>query len=175
MVWSSLDAFGLLNIIAFTFVQPFQSRYGKGMQWYDQINARVTPRIPRAWFGPIWLVMYSLISASVFIFFSEDFGFAVDQPLYIAGYVLYVVNIVLNKIWSPLFFSRRIGLALLVLLLLIGTGIGLLIVFGLSAAWLSFGLYAAYVLWSMVALVLNIQFYNIHTELSRYSAYLAQK
>jgi tryptophan-rich sensory protein len=170
MVWNPIDAFGLLNVIAFTFVQPFSDATpsGRKMDWYRQMSARVKPRIPARAFGPIWTILYTLISAAVFIFLGENYNYFADQPLYIAGFVLYLVNIILNKIWSPLFFNRRIGEALFVLVLIIGTGIGLLIVLGLSEAWWSFGLYTPYVLWCCIAFVLNVQFYNIDIETKRY-------
>lgn len=118
-------------------------------------NVRIA--LPGYVFGPAWLLLYGLIIASGFIFFRE---YAVDNPYYLTTCILYLVNILLNKLWPLAFFSltlngRRYALIILIVLLL--TGAAVLALQLLSGALLPGLLYAAYLAWLVYALLLNIK------------------
>ena len=148
----------LLQIVAwFTFVfwQPYGSDYRTNRKWYEAKKTFIMFAPPGWIFGIAWSILYGLITCSAVIFFNT---FSSS----IATFVLFFVNVVLNKFWSPVFFGRQwVGVALVIVICMIGTEIGVLILFGLEFQWVAFALYCPYLIWSMYALILNIQFYQL--------------
>ena len=127
---------------------------------YEQERAKYQIKLaPPGWvFGPVWTLMYGLLVANGFIFF-RDFE-TTAGPYYIAIFVIYVVNILLGKLWAPIFFrgthtARRI--ALVILLLMLSTGCAVLILQYLSNAVVPASLYAVYIAWLLYALLLNFK------------------
>lgn len=67
--------------------------------WYDALKK--SSLTPPAWvFGPIWTVLYTLMSISLIIYLRSNY------TLY--GLVLFGVQLVLNLVWSTLFFNKRL-------------------------------------------------------------------
>lgn len=110
--------------------------------------------LPPRWVFPIvWTILFILIEASMFIFHKE-----VIHGDYVATtiFVLFLINIIANKQWSPVFIrTRQFGWALFLVLLILVTGITMLIIFALNNLWISFGTFLPYILWSLFALYLN--------------------
>lgn len=82
------------------------------LSWYNSINKPLFT--PPAWaFGPIWTVLYILMAVSVVMIFRHGWrNKKVRRALNIFGWQL-----VLNLLWSPIFFfAHQIGLALIVVL-----------------------------------------------------------
>jgi tryptophan-rich sensory protein len=115
-------------------------------------------------FGLAWTVIYSLISASIFLYWRD---YNSTQTKYY-GWVLlmYLINIILNKFWSPIFFGTgdvksasmlqsMFVFAFIDLLLVFGTGVAYVVLVALDGAWLAFGLWMPYLAWLLIALVLN--------------------
>jgi benzodiazapine receptor len=67
--------------------------------WYaDAAKAFWTP--PNAVFGPVWTVLYTLMSVAAWLVWRERGRRDVRPAL-----TVYVVQLVLNAIWTPLFFG----------------------------------------------------------------------
>lgn len=81
--------------------------------WYAGL--RKPTWVPPNWlFGPAWAVMYAVMSAAAFLVWS----FA-DPDLRGTALGLYAVQLVLNAMWSPVFFGlRRMALAVVEVALL---------------------------------------------------------
>lgn len=109
---------------------------------------------PPGWlFGIAWAILYGLMTATAVIFFGNS-----DEQ--VGAFVVFLVNIVLNKIWSPVFFGAgMLGLAAWIIVAMIGTEIAFLVLVGVAKAWVPFGLYLPYLIWSVYALALNVQFW----------------
>lgn len=145
-----MDVGLVFGLLAFCFYQAsnltsreIQAIYEKRKSW-----------IPSYVFGPIWLILY------LCIFFSGYYAFTSPQDTnyFVAMVALFIVNLFLNKYWTVAFFDmERTVMALMIASLLLATAIGELVLMGLSELWLSFGLYMAYAVWLIVALVLNFQ------------------
>lgn len=118
------------------------------------IYARNPSFIPDWLFGIIWTLLY------VGIFFSgyEAFRSDATNDYLVPMLALFVINLFLNKFWTRIFFdeeSPRMALAVVIGILL--TGIAVLVLMGLAELWLSLGLFAAYIAWVSVAMILNCQ------------------
>ena len=67
--------------------------------WYDTLKK--SSLTPPAWvFGPIWTVLYTLMSISLIIYLRSNY------TLY--GLILFGAQLVLNLVWSTLFFNKRL-------------------------------------------------------------------
>lgn len=118
--------------------------------WYATLNKPFFA--PPNWlFGPVWTLLYFLMGVSFYLIWKQ--GWRKKQSV-IAGR-LFLAQLGLNAIWSPIFFGLRAPLAGLVVILAMWAFIVLTIrhFYPLSkaAAWLLI----PYLLWVSFATVLN--------------------
>jgi translocator protein len=114
---------------------------------------------PGSVFGPVWTLLYIMMGLAVWLVWREP-GSAVRRR----ALVLYVVQLVLNALWSVLFFHQRHGaLAFADILVL-----WVLIVVTAGAFWRVRGLSAAllfpYLLWVSFAAVLNYSVWRLNPD-----------
>ncbi len=111
---------------------------------------------PPGWiFGPVWTILYLLMGISLWLIWKSD---AKDLPAQAGkkkALWLFLAQLVLNAIWSPLFFGgQSIGGALAVIVLLWASIVLTIFVFtkiSKTAAWLL----VPYILWVSFATYLN--------------------
>jgi len=104
---------GLAFWIALTFgVASFGAQFEPGL-WYAGIAK--PDWTPPGWvFGPVWGILYLTMSISAWLIWQRRFAGTTKAPL-----ALYVAQLVLNGLWSWLFFGRQmIGAALVDLIAL---------------------------------------------------------
>ena len=110
---------------------------------------------PPNWiFGPVWTMLYALQGIAAYLIFqASGSGIAFD---------VFIVQLLLNALWTPLFFgAKRIGAALVELIILLIFIIATIVLFfGISApaAWLM----VPYALWSAFATALNYQIWRLN-------------
>ena len=110
---------------------------------------------PPGWvFAPVWTVLYVLIAVAGWRVWRQDPG---GWPMR-----LWWLQLALNFVWSPLFFAaHRIGLALVVILLLLGV-----IASFIAMTWrnerLAAWLFAPYAVWVAFASVLNAAIFALN-------------
>jgi tryptophan-rich sensory protein len=118
--------------------------------WYDGL-ARL-PVTPPGWvFAPAWTLLYILMGISLFFFVREGS----DRHLCVQGVCLFVLQLILNVLWSFLFFGLHnpvVALAeLLVLIAVIAATAWTFHRSSPTAAWLL----APYLAWCCFAACLN--------------------
>jgi len=115
-------------------------------EWYAGL-AKPSFNPPHWLFGPVWTLLYLLIAVAGWRAFESDRG---GWPM-----KLWWAQLALNFLWSPVFFAaHRIGLALAVILLLLGAILAFIVMSWRQdrvAAWL----FAPYAAWVGFASVLN--------------------
>ena len=114
--------------------------------WYEAL-AKPSFNPPNWLFGPVWTVLYVLIAIAGWRLWQRE------RPG--AAMKLWWLQLVLNFLWSPVFFGlEQIGLALLIILALLAT-----ILAFLAAAWnldrVSAWLFVPYAAWVAFASLLN--------------------
>ena len=118
-------------------------------QWYEQIN-KPDWRPPNWLFGPVWLVLYISIAVSGWLIWRQSGNTNTEFPL-----ILFVAPLVLNGLWSTVFFGmRRPGLAFCEIIALWVSIIAVIIAFhpiSQIASWMLI----PYWLWVSFAVVLN--------------------
>ncbi len=71
------------------------------MQWYAAL-AKPGWVPPVGWFGPIWIVLYVLMGTAAYMVSRERYHRAHRTAI-----SAYVLQLVLNGFWAPLFFGMR--------------------------------------------------------------------
>jgi tryptophan-rich sensory protein len=151
-----LDLLGLAFWVALTFgVAGFGSQFQPG-DWYTSIAK--PPWTPPGWlFGPVWGFLYLSMSVSAWLVWRKRSTSEAFLPL-----VLYLLQLLLNGLWSWLFFGRQgIGLALIDL-------IALVIMVAITAAMFlrvrrtAGYMLLPYLLWVSFAAALNFQIWRMN-------------
>ncbi|MEW9807697.1 TspO/MBR family protein [Mesorhizobium sp. ZMM04-5] len=114
--------------------------------WYEAL-AKPSFNPPNWIFGPVWTVLYVLIAIAGWRVWQRDRSGAAMK--------LWGLQLALNFLWSPVFFSlQQVGLALVVIVALLAT-----ILAFIAAAWsvdrAAALLFVPYALWVSFATLLN--------------------
>ena len=125
--------------------------------WYSAL-AKPSFQPPGWLFGPVWTLLYSMMGVAIYRVFQRR-----DQPGGRRAMTLFAVQLVLNGVWTPVFFGAgAITLALGVLLALwvaLALTIRSFAAIDRVAAWLL----APYLLWVSFATVLNAAIVSLNT------------
>lgn len=123
--------------------------------WYD---ALVKPPLnPPTWiFAPVWIALYFIMGISLGMVWSSNSGYKKK------AIILFVVQLALNAIWTPVFFGvHMIGNSLAIIVLLWAAIVMTIFIFSKVsrvAAWLL----APYVVWVSFAAYLNVAFWVLN-------------
>ncbi len=119
------------------------------LQWYNTLNKPfLTP--PAKIFMPAWMVLYILIFTSLLLYMN-----AKTTENKTLGYIAFIIQLILNFSWSPVFFQfQNIGLSFIIILLLTISIIVTIIYFS-RVSKISAILLIPYLLWVIFAMYLN--------------------
>lgn len=151
--FANLAAFAALSYFQFGWggsARSTQKFYSSGIRPYLPWIFRVPPWV----FGPVWVVLYGLVAGALFSFARDHYD--AGEGVTIAIVVLALSNLLFNKMWSPLFFGARMFvLAAIDATLIAATAIAVQALLGVQRAWLAFGLYFAYTVWVLYAMLIS--------------------
>ena len=118
--------------------------------WYQYLNK--PPGNPPNWlFGPVWGVLYAMIGLSFAIVWHRGF----DGPEGRRALVLFVLQVALNFVWTPVFFGlHQMLVALVIILLLWGAILATILAFAKRSKVAAY-LLTPYLLWVTYASYLN--------------------
>jgi tryptophan-rich sensory protein len=165
MTFSVADGSQLVVWIIFVFWEPYGSIGNKARDWYTKRSGGLKGYIVPWYIFPfVWTILKGLIVASIFLFFKSLTQAAVDAVdyRYLTVYILFVVNVLIAKLWTVLFFKYRLTRAAFwVAFIIFATAVVVVVFMGISSdiivdiAYLSMALYIPYVAWLAFALYLN--------------------
>jgi len=114
--------------------------------WYEGLNK--PPFNPPNWiFGPVWTILYVLIGAAG--------GLAWNNNSRSTSMKLWWTQMVLNGIWSPIFFAFQMPIAALVVILLILVAIVAFMKSSFNQTPIATYLFVPYLAWVAFATILN--------------------
>lgn len=124
--------------------------------WYRELEK--PPFNPPGWvFGPVWTALYLFMGYSLFLVWSKENATGKKLALVVFG-----VQLILNVLWSAVFFgAEQLGWALFVILFLWLAILGTIILFypiSKTAAWLL----VPYLAWVTYAGILNWQIWRLN-------------
>lgn len=118
--------------------------------WYNALNNSVLT--PDGWvFGMAWTILYTLLGIALFLIMNNE----KTRLSKTKAYVLFVVQMILNALWTYLFFGLHLtGVALVVLLALIVVSVWMACAFKPISKG-AFYLVWPYIAWLCFAMYLN--------------------
>ena len=119
--------------------------------WFDNLIKPVFQ--PPAWiFSPVWIVFYALLLVSVILY-----SLTLTSKKKLGGYICFIVHMVFNLLWSPVFFLlHRIDIALFIIFIMLFSAVLMIICF-FRVSKLSGLILFPYFLWLIFAAYLNYQ------------------
>ena len=124
--------------------------------WYAGLNKPFF-NPPNFLFGPVWTLLYLMMAVAAWLVWRKGGWRAQRGPL-----TLYLVQLALNALWTPVFFGlRQLGLALVVIVLL-GAAIVLTGRAFRPVSRLASGLLVPYLVWVVFAAALNIAIWRLN-------------
>ena len=125
--------------------------------WYAALKK--PPFTPPGWiFSPVWITLYLLMGVSAFVVWSKGWG---DSRVRIA-LSLFVVQLVLNALWSLMFFGLRSPSAGFINIVVLWIFILLTMLYFFKVSTTAGALLVPYVLWASFAAVLNFSIWRLN-------------
>jgi len=125
--------------------------------WYANLNK---PSFnPPGWiFGPVWTVLYILMTVSAALVWYRGLpGQKVRMAL-----ALYIVQLVLNALWTPIFFGLQMPLLAFIDIMLLWAAVILTILAFLRVSRYAALLMAPYLIWTTFAAILNFSLWYLN-------------
>jgi benzodiazapine receptor len=125
--------------------------------WYANLNKPFfTP--PDWLFGPVWTVLYLLMALSAFLVWQKG----LESPIVRIALALYLLQLILNGLWTPLFFGLKVPLVAFIEILLLWTAIILTIIASARVSMPAALLLLPYIVWTSFAAVLNFSIWLLN-------------
>jgi benzodiazapine receptor len=125
--------------------------------WYAFINK--PSFAPPNWvFAPVWTALYVMMGIALFLVWRQG----LDQAGVKVALVVFVIQLVLNGLWTPVFFGLRSPLAGLVIIVLMWIAILVTIVKFYPISRTAAFLLIPYLAWVSFATLLNASFYTLN-------------
>jgi len=118
--------------------------------WYKNLK-KPSFAPPNRIFGPVWIILYILMGISLYLILREGLG----NPQVQLGMGIFGIQLVLNVLWSFVFFGKKSLLGGLVAIAVIWIAILLTIISFLNVSLLAGLMLIPYILWSSFAAILN--------------------
>lgn len=151
----------VLSGASFTSMREYQTS-----EWYQETrrHTKITKHLPGWVFGAVWTVLYILVIASLYLVFTAA---TFDRTLDIIG-IAFLVNIVMNKLWSPVFLTMRMPWASMLIVVALNALNGLILGYMWTGAYFdSFWIFMPYAIWCFFALILNTEWLWAEARLRR--------
>ena len=125
--------------------------------WYAALNKpSFTP--PDWVFGPVWITLYFLMGIAAFILWRRGLDKEGVKP----ALVIFLVQLVLNALWSVVFFGLRSPMAGAVVIFVLWVAILLTILRFFRLSIVAGSLLLPYILWVSFAAVLNMSIWILN-------------
>ncbi|WP_345950997.1 TspO/MBR family protein [Mucilaginibacter sp. PAMB04274] len=125
--------------------------------WYSALN-KPSFNPPNWLFGPVWSALYVMIAIAAYLVYQKRNSGA----QYNSARIVYFVQLLLNFLWSAMFFGmHQIWGALVVIVLLLIAIVANIYYFGKYSK-VAAGLLVPYLLWVSFASVLNLYIYLLN-------------
>lgn len=125
--------------------------------WYANLNKPFFN--PPGWvFGPVWTVLYILMAVAAALVWHNG----LSRPKVKMALALYIVQLVLNALWTPFFFGLQMPLLAFIDILLLWAAIILTILAFSKVSGYPALLMAPYLIWTTFAAVLNFTLWYLN-------------
>jgi len=125
--------------------------------WYDSL---IKPFLqPPAWiFAPVWIILYAILFISVLLY-----TVTITKKKKISGYIYFVIHMIFNLSWSPIFFYlHKMNITFFIILIMIFTAILIIYKF-FSVSKIAGAILLPYLCWLIFAAYLNLQLWRLNS------------
>lgn len=145
----------LVGWLLLTFLAPAAGAWTTSPAWYAELM-KPSWSPPASLFGPVWTLLYVLMAVAAWLVWREGGWARQRRPL-----TLYLVQLVLNAAWTPIFFGlRQPGWALIEIIVLWLAILATMLAFARAQriaafllvpylAWVSFAAFLNFTLWRL--------------------------
>ena len=128
----------------------------ENMDWFNSLNKPFLS--PPDWlFAPVWIVLYITIAIAFIIFLKSH-----STRKKTLGLIFFFTQLLLNFIWSPVFFNMQNILGALIIIFFMWLFIMLTIITFLRHSKIAAILLIPYLIWVSFAFYLNFGFYVLN-------------
>ena len=125
--------------------------------WYANLNKPFFT--PPGWlFGPVWTALYLLMAVSAAIVWHKG----VDKAAVRIALAMFLLQLILNGLWTPLFFGLKMPLVAFVEIVLLWVAIGFTMLTFARVSLAAAVLLLPYLLWTSFAAVLNLSIWLLN-------------
>jgi translocator protein len=151
MTMRGMDILKLVAAVVVCLLPSAIGGYYRPGEWYAGLaKPAYTP--PGWLFGPVWITLYLLMGVAAWLVWRRG----LDRRDVRAGLGIFLVQLALNALWSPVFFgAQSIGGGAIVIVLLWLMIVWTIWLFRPVSGWAA-GLLVPYLLWVSFAAVLNV-------------------
>ena len=150
----SLTVFIVLCFSAAAFGSVFTNKSLK--TWYLSIK-KPSWNPPNKVFGPVWTVLYLMMAVAGWMVWER-----LPQKNFSVPMALFFVQLVLNTVWSVVFFGLRSPGGAFVEVVILWIGITLTMVSFWAVYWVAGVLFLPYLLWVSFAAILNFTIWRLN-------------
>lgn len=119
--------------------------------WYEALEKPAfTP--PNSVFAPVWFTLYTLMGIAVFLIWR----IGLKERGVKTGFIIFWVQLVLNALWSVVFFGLKSPIAGVVVIILLWFAILFTIIRFFNLSRVAAGLLIPYIIWISIAASLNV-------------------
>ena len=148
-----------LGLVVFVVVQFLGPYVNVNKEEYKRGSVKFRGAPPNWLFGPAWIVLRILRGVAGFLYWNE--GPTTLGTAYNWALSIYVINIILDVQWMPLFFDvKNAGASLVVIIAILLTTIALVVLSAKGGLWLSFAFFVIYLAWIGYATYFNAQWFS---------------
>ena len=127
------------------------------IDWYATLNKPFfTP--PDWLFGPVRTILYLLMAISAFIVWQKG----IANPAVRIALILYLLQLILNALWSVIFFGLKLPMLAFIEILLLWGAIGFTILAFAKVSIFASILLVPYILWTSFAAILNFSIWLLN-------------
>jgi translocator protein len=157
MVIENATVWVCVFLVVSIFFPAFLRNFGDQKSYYEKYSASISFAPPSWLFGPMWFVLYVLISASEILhIMSVSITLVAVDAYYISIVALFMASVFFGHFWVKVFFQvHNAGFAVVVAFITFATALSVLIMYAMVGLWTSFALYFPYTIWLLLALFLN--------------------
>jgi translocator protein len=127
------------------------------LTWYQTLNKPFFN--PPNWlFGPVWIVLYFLMGFSLYLIWNNWR----KNKTYRLAIIIFIIQLILNLLWSILFFGLKIPLLGFIEIIFLWFAILFTIIYFYKISKISAYLLIPYIIWVSFASILNLFIYILN-------------
>jgi len=162
-----MKVIGILKLVAMIIICQLAGIIGSFLtrssiqNWYYYLT-KPSFSPPNWLFAPAWITLYLLMGISAFLIWREG----LNTPGVKNALIIFAIQLILNALWSPVFFGLRSPIAGLIIIVILWIAILITLLTFIKISTIAGVLLIPYIVWISFAAVLNYSIYILNPTTS---------